>query len=149
MYIHWPGCKWLWFGTCCLRILYPSVYSLWRRNFSKLDHLCIVLELVVSHLILLRSVHIFLPIFIIPCNFSFTGFKSSSDCVTFNYRHSSEDACVRCWKQGHVDPQSHRGTFYKAHYLVGSWHVLDIDLHLNLLLLFYKFWISCTRHSNI
>ena len=31
------GCQWLWFRTCCLRIFYPSVHSLWRRNFSKLD----------------------------------------------------------------------------------------------------------------
>lgn len=34
LFFHW-GCKWLWFGTCCLWIFYTSLYSIWRRNFCK------------------------------------------------------------------------------------------------------------------
>lgn len=35
-FVYWSGCKWLWFRTCGIWIFHASLHFIWRRNFSKL-----------------------------------------------------------------------------------------------------------------
>lgn len=119
---HQLGCKWLWFGTCCIWILHPSVYSLRRRNFSKFPPFAWELILfgsvipcsirfsmehwIVSSLSFLNTE---LYLICLVCNFALIGFKSTGDCNSFDYWDSPEDACIWCWEQGYFNSQSHRG----------------------------------------